>query len=181
MSSTLAYADRATRLALTPSRRVAAGSALLATACVLGLVEAALPGLPFAPWLRFGLANIAVVIALALFGGRTAAVVSIGRVGVVGLATGSLLGPTSLLAAAGALASLTVMWLLARTIPGASPVSWSAAGSAAHVLAQFAVASALLGSASLLVLAPPSMLVALLLGAAVGALALVIVSRLQHG
>lgn len=181
MSSTLAYADPSARVALSPSRRVAAGSALLATACVLGLVEASLPGLPFAPWLRFGLANIAVVIALALFGVRTAAIVSVGRVGVVGLATGSLLGPTSLLAISGALASLAVMWLLARAVPGTSPVSWSAAGSAAHVLAQFVVASAMLGGTSLVVLAPPSMLVALLLGAAVGSLALVVVSRLQHG
>jgi heptaprenyl diphosphate synthase len=160
---------------------VAAGSALLAVACVLGLVEAALPGLPFAPWLRFGLANIAVVIALALFGGRVAAVVSIGRVGIVGLATGTLLGPTSVLAAAGAMASLAAMWVIARHVPGASPVSWSAAGSAAHVLAQFLVASVLLGSGSLLVLAPPSVLVALVLGALVGYLALIAVSRLRIG
>ncbi len=181
MSSTLAYDDRVGDATLTPSRRVAAGSALLAVACVLGLVEAALPGLPFAPWLRFGFANIAVVIALAIFGGRIAAVVSIGRVAIVGLATGSLLGPTSVLAAAGAAASLAVMWLLARHVPGASPVSWSAAGSAAHVVAQFGVASALLGTGSLLVLAPPSVLVALLLGAFVGYLALVAASRLRNG
>lgn len=181
MSSTLAFADGTRGTALTPSRRVAAGSALLAVACVLGLVEAALPGLPFAPWLRFGFANIAVVIALALFGGRTAAVVSIGRVGIVGLATGSLLGPTSVLAAAGALASLGVMWVLARSVPGTSPVSWSAAGSAAHVVAQFAAASALLGSGSLLVLAPPSVLAALVLGALVGYLALIAISRLRNG
>lgn len=181
MSSTLAYADRTRGAALTPSRRVAAGSALLAVACVLGLVEAALPGLPFAPWLRFGLANIAVVIALALFSGRVAAVVSIGRVGIVGLATGTLLGPTSVLAAAGAMASLAAMWVIARHVPGASPVSWSAAGSAAHVLAQFLVASVLLGSGSLLVLAPPSVLVALVLGALVGYLALIAVSRLRIG
>lgn len=181
MISTLVYADRVGGSSLTPSRRVAAGAALLAVASILGLVEAALPGLPFAPWLRFGLANVAVVVALALFGGRIAAVVSFGRVGIVGLATGSLLGPTSVLAAVGALASLAAMWLIARHIPGATPVSWSAAGSAAHVLAQFLAASVLLGSGSLLVLAPPSVLVALILGALVGYLALLAVSRLRNG
>jgi heptaprenyl diphosphate synthase len=181
MSSTLAFADRSADVVLTPSRRVAAGSALLAVACVLGLVEAALPGVPFAPWLRFGFANIAVVIALALFGVKMAAVVSVGRVGIVGLATGSLLGPTSVLAAAGALASLVAMWVLARHVPGTSPVGWSAAGSAAHVAAQLLAASVLLGSGSLLVLVPPSMLVALVLGALVGYLALIAASRLRIG
>ncbi len=180
MDSTPAYADLL-GAAASPSRRVAGASALLATACVLGLLEAALPGLPFAPWLRFGFANIAVVVALAAFGPGTAAVVSLGRVGIVGLATGSLFAPASAMAAAGAVASLVVMAALSRHVPATSPISWSAAGSAAHVLAQFAAAAAILGSGSLFLIAPPSVLVALILGALVGYLAQVAVSRFRVG
>lgn len=179
MASTLAYADSAQAVVVSPSRRVAVTAALLATACVIGLVEAAIPGLPFAPWLRLGLANVAVVIALATFGPRTAALVGLGRVGVVGLATGTLFGPTSAMAAAGAFCALGVMWALKRGVPTTTAVGWSAAGSAAHVAAQFLVASVLLGSGSVIVLAPVSVLVALILGAVVGYLALVVASRLH--
>lgn len=179
MASTLAYADSARATVGSPSRRVAITSALLATACVIGLVEAAVPGLPFAPWLRLGLANVAVVIALAAFGLKAAAPVSLGRVVVVGLATGSLLSPASVMAAAGAVCALVVMWALKRCVPSTTAVGWSAAGSAAHVAAQFVVASALLGSSSIIVLAPVSVLVALILGAVVGYLARIVASRLH--
>jgi heptaprenyl diphosphate synthase len=160
---------------------VATGAALLALACILGLVEAALPSVPLAPWLHLGLANVAVVVALALSGAGVAAVVSLGRVLIVGLATGSLASPPFAMAATGALASLAVMWALAVGVPSLSVVGWSAAGSAAHVLGQFFVAAALLGSDSLLVLAPPSVLLALLLGAVVGTLARTAVSLIASG
>ncbi|MBN1193709.1 MAG: Gx transporter family protein, partial [Coriobacteriia bacterium] len=144
------------------------GSSLLALACVIGLVEAWLPGVPFAPWLRLGLANIAVVIALIVSGARTAVVVGLGRIAIVGLATGTLATPVFAISLAGALASLAAMWTSARYLKGLSPVGWSAAGSAAHVLAQFVAAGMLLGTGSLMVLAPPSVLVAVFLGALVG-------------
>lgn len=180
MHSTPACAEPVAVHSSAPSRRVTTTALLLAGACVLGLVEAALPGIPLLPWLRFGLANIAVVVALAAFGIRVAAVVSIGRVLIVSLATGSLATPAFAMALAGALLSLLVMWLLASRSPGLSAVGWSAAGSAAHVVAQFAVAGALLGTHSLLLLAPPSVLAALLFGALTGSLARLLVSRLPH-
>ena len=179
MASTLAYAEAVRVGVVSPSHRVATTSALLATACAIGLVEAALPGLPFAPWLHLGLANVAVVIALAAFGLKSAALVSIGRVGVVGLATGSLLSPASAMAGAGAIAALAAMWCLRRVVPTTTAVGWSAVGSAAHVAAQFVAASVLLGSSALIVLAPLSVLVALILGALVGYLASIVVSRLR--
>lgn len=164
----------------TVSRRVTTGSGLLAVACVLGLVEAAMPGLPLAPWLRLGLANIAVVVALAVADGATAAVVGLGRVVIVGLATGTLGTPVGLIAIAGATASLGVMWALSSRGDVFSLVGWSAAGSAAHVLAQLLVAGSLVGSWSLMALAPVSVLIALPLGALTGLLARTIVSRLTE-
>jgi uncharacterized membrane protein len=162
------------------SRRVAVGSGLLAVACVLGLIEAAMPGLPLAPWLKLGFANIAVVVALAVADGATAAIVSLGRVVIVGLATGTLGTPVGLIAVAGAIASLGVMWALSSRGDAFSLMGWSAAGSAAHVLAQLVMAGPLVGSWSLMALAPASVLIALPLGALTGYLARTIVSRLTE-
>ncbi|MBN2247848.1 MAG: Gx transporter family protein [Coriobacteriia bacterium] len=161
------------------SRPMALTAGLLAVASVLGLVEAALPGLPVVPWLKLGLANIAVVVALVVSGGRTACVVSIGRVLIVGLAAGTLGSPAFAISAAGATVSLAVMWALSRAGRVFSPIGWSAAGSAAHVAAQFCAAAWVLGSWSILVLAPLSVLLALPLGALTGWLARTIVSRLR--
>lgn len=161
------------------ARPVATAAGLLAVASILGLVEAALPGLLFVPWLKLGLANIAVVVALAVSGGRTAAAVSLGRVAIVGFAAGTLGSPAFVIGAAGAVVSLAVMWALSRAGGLFSPVGWSAAGSVSHVLAQFAAAAWLLGTWSVVALAPVSVLVALPLGALTGFLAQVVVSRLQ--
>lgn len=166
---------------VSPAATVARGSALLAVACVLGLVESWLPGMPLTPWLRLGLANIPVVVALAMGAPRMAASVSVGRLVIVGLASGSLATPASAMAAAGALASLLVMWALSRRAVRLTPVGWSAAGSAAHVVAQFIAAGAILGTWSVLRLAPPSVLVALFLGAVIGTLARIVVSRVRPG
>lgn len=181
-SSTLASADRARiRSVAIPSREVALGSALLAAAVVLGLVEASIPGIPIAPWLKLGLANAAVVVALVASGTRMAAVVSIGRVGIVGLATGSLGTPVFAMALAGALAALAVMSVAHHSMRGLSTVGLSAIGSAGHVVAQFLAAGYLLHSWSLLGLLPPSVIIALAVGAFVGYLARIAVSRLSLG
>lgn len=177
--SMLASAEAHPRVAVYTSRSIAITSGLLAVAAVLGLVEAALPGLPMAPWLKLGLANIAVVVALATFGGRAAAAVSVGRVLIVGLATGMIGSPVFVIGAAGAFASLLVMWALSRAGRVFSPVGWSVAGSAAHVAAQFVAAAWVLGEISIISLAPLSVLIALPLGAITGSLAHTVVSRLR--
>jgi len=177
--STLASAEiPAARLVSDSTRRTAIGAALLACACVLGLVESSLPAVLPVPWLRLGLANVAVVAALVLAGRRAALLVAVGRVVLVGLVSGTLGGPVTLIAAAGALASFGVMCLLASFGTRYSMVGWSAAGSAAHVVAQFGAAALVLDSGALLVLAPASVIVALGLGVATGTLARSIVSRL---
>lgn len=177
--SMLVSAESRTALRPFSARPIAMTAGLLAVASVLGLVEAALPGLFFVPWLKLGLANIAVVVALAVSGGRTAAVVGLGRVAIVGFAAGTLGSPAFVISAAGAVASLAVMWALFRAGGVFSPVGWSAAGSAAHVVAQFGAAAWLLGTGSIVALAPLSVLVALPLGALTGSLARIVVSRLQ--
>ena len=112
---------------------LASTALLVALGAILGLVEGAvIPPLPV-PGVRIGLANIAVVLALALLGPGPALRVGVGRVLIVALAGGTLGGPAFAMALVGALAAWGVMAALARFAPGVSPLGWSVAGAAAHV------------------------------------------------
>lgn len=159
--------------------RVLASTALLiALGAVLGLVEGSVvPPLPV-PGVRLGLANIAVVLALALLGPGPALRVGMGRVLIVALAGGTLGGPAFAMALLGALAAWGVMAALARFSPDVSPLGWSVAGAAAHVLAQLVVVAVLLGTAAPLLMAPLSLALALFCGLAVGYSTRLLLSRL---
>ena len=178
-ASTPSFAEnpRARAATVVPAGRVTVAAALLGAACLLSLVESMLPPIAGLPWLRLGLGNIAVVVALLVAGPGTALAVSGGRLMVMSVLGGTLGGPAFVMAFAGAVASLGVMWVLSRR-PHLTAVGWSAAGAVAHMGAQFAVASVLLSSTWLLALLPASGLVALALGALVGHLALSVSSRL---
>ena len=157
---------------------VARTALLAAAASVLGYAETVLlPVLPV-PGMRVGIANLAVVIALVLVGSYGALIVSIARVLIVGMATGSLLGPASLLALAGAVVAWGAMVLAIRLGRGAfSVIGVSLAGSFAHVIAQLVVASLLVGTLHPLALAPVSLAAALCAGAAIGYSAHLLLSR----
>ncbi|MCE5190441.1 MAG: Gx transporter family protein [Actinomycetia bacterium] len=177
MDSTLSR-DRALALrAPAGTRRLVKAGVLLAGASVLGLLEAAIAS-PI-PGVRFGLANIAVMVALVSLGEGPALTVSLLRVGVVGLATGSLLGPTSLLAISGALASWAAMSVALRSRVGFSLVGVSIAGATAHVAAQFAAAALMTGAAGVVLIAPPALLASLPFGIATGFAARLVISRLE--
>jgi heptaprenyl diphosphate synthase len=151
---------------------------LLSVAVILGYVESVvLPPLPV-PGLRLGLANIAVVVALATFGLRAAAIVSLGRVFLVALALGTLGSPSFVLALGGAVAALVLMALLSRAGSTFSVVGWSVAGSAAHVSAQLAVAVLIVGSNSPLLLMPVALGLSVPLGLTVGHIARLLLSRI---
>lgn len=178
-SSTPSFASHVMVAAPRSTGALARAACLLAMGSVLGLVESWLvPALPI-PGVRLGLANLAVVLAIVLVGDGRALAVSVGRVIIVGAATGSLGGPGSALAAGGALAAWTVMVSLCR-LGGErfSVVGWSAAGSAAHVLAQIGVACALAGSLAPMFVAPVSVLAGLVFGVIIGYLALLLLSRI---
>jgi len=165
----------------THSARLAAETALLLTlASVLGYAESALlPPLPV-PGLRLGLANLAVVLAFLRLGRPRALLVSLGRVVVVGVATGTLFGPVGALSSGGALASWAVMALLTRAEGRFTAIGWSVAGSAAHVVAQLFIASALVGSAAVVSLAPFSLALSLPTGLAIGLSARTVISRVSR-
>lgn len=159
------------------TRRVVLTGVLLALACVLGLAESVI-GSPV-PGVHLGLANIAVLIALYECGAGAAVAVSLLRVAIVGLATGTLMGPATGLAFAGAAAAWTAMALVKAAGDRFSIVGVSAAGAVAHVAAQFAMAAVLVGSIGVARLATPALLLSLLLGLAIGLAARYVLSRLE--
>jgi heptaprenyl diphosphate synthase len=155
---------------------VAEDGAMLALACVLGIVESWIPS-PV-PGIRLGLANAAVLVVLLRGGWARAARVSLARVAIVGVATGTLLGPVSALSLAGAAASVACMALAAR-LGGLSTLGISVAGAFSHVAAQLAAASVLVASGAVAALATPALLASLPLGLVTGSVAGALISRLE--
>ena len=153
---------------------------LLAVASVIGYLETVMWPPLLVPGLKLGLANIAVIIALVSLGPARAAAVSIGRVFVVALASGTVGGPVFAMSLAGAAASLAVMVALRRFGPVFSVVGWAVAGSATHCLAQLAVAAILVGSVAPLALAPLSLGLSLPSGLAIGCTARLLISRMPR-
>lgn len=80
---------------------------LSAYALALHGIEALLPS-PI-PWLRFGLANIITLTALVLFGFRTALMITLIRVVLGSMVTGTFLGPSFILSLGGGLAGTCAM------------------------------------------------------------------------
>lgn len=160
-------------------RALAFTALLMALAAVLGYLEAvALPPLLPVPGLRIGLANIAVLVALAVLGSRSALVVTLGKVFIVGLATGLIASPVVWMSLAGSLAAWYVMSVLSRRGDSFSVVGWSVGGAAAHVVAQLIVASMLIQSWAPLFLAPISIASSVVAGLAIGFIARLLLSRL---
>lgn len=93
------------------------------------------------PWLRLGLANIITLVALMLYGLRTAMMVTLIRVILASIFTGTFLGPAFMLSFAGGVCSTAAMgltYLLCRNLFG--PVGLSLIGALFHNIAQLALA-----------------------------------------
>lgn len=112
---------------------------LSAYALALHGFEALLP-MPV-PWLRIGLANIITLVALLLYGFRTALAVTVIRVTLASMFTGTFLGPSFVLSLGGGLSSTAAMGLVhtvSKNLFG--PVGLSLWGSLFHNLAQLFLA-----------------------------------------
>ena len=112
---------------------------LAALAIGIHVLESSFP-MPI-PGVKPGFANIITVATLILYGWKTAAWVSGLRVLVGSLIIGSFLTPTFVLSAAGAIASLTILFL-ASALPGVKfgPVGYCLLAAIAHMLAQIITA-----------------------------------------
>jgi heptaprenyl diphosphate synthase len=153
---------------------------LAALAISIHIAESALPS-PL-PGIKPGLANVITIIALVLFGWRTAVWVSLLRVLAGSLLIGSFLTPTFMLSLSGALASLVAIALGTR-LPGEgfSPIGYSLVAAQAHMLGQFMAAYWLfIPHAALLNLLPLFMTAALVFGLVSGTIACAMLERLNY-
>ncbi len=113
----------------------------LLSAYAVGLhsIEALIPS-PV-PWLRFGFANIITLTTLILYGLKAGMTVTLIRVIVASLFTGTFLGPAFALSLGGGVSSTLVMWS-AKVVFGRifGPVGLSLLGALAHNITQLFLA-----------------------------------------
>lgn len=144
-------------------------SLLVSVGMILYVLEVHIPQ-PL-PWARVGLANVATLMALVLFGFWEALTVVLVRIFLGSLVTGTLLSPIFPFALGGGLASLVCMGLAHRYLqPAFSVVGISVLGALAHNLAQLYLAFCLyIHRGEILFLLPLLLLSTVLTGFFVGA------------
>lgn len=131
------------------------------------------------PWMKLGLANLAVLLALLIQGPAAALVVQLAKWLVGSLLAGSLGGPAFVIAGAAGLGSWAAM-ALARRWTGRlfSPLGLSLIGAAVHQTLQLGTAGLYIQQLGLLALLPLSLLSALVSGALIGLLAGAILGKM---
>ncbi|MFC1683147.1 Gx transporter family protein [Candidatus Zixiibacteriota bacterium] len=152
-------------------------SMLVSVGLILYILETNIPQ-PL-PWARIGLANLAALMALVLWGFWEALAVALGRIVLGSLITGALLSPVFPFALAGGLASLVVMGLSWRFLrPIFSVVGVSILGALAHNIAQLYLAYVLyIQRGQIFYLLPLLLLSTVLSGFFVGAVVALVTGR----
>lgn len=124
------------------------------------------------PWMKLGLGNVAVVLALLAYGPAAALAVTLIKLVAGSLVTGGFAGPAFAIGGGAGLASWGAMALVRRCTGRLfSPVGLSIIGAAVHQTAQLGVAWLYLRQAGLFSLLPLSLAGALCSGALIGLLA----------
>ena len=156
------------------TRRLVFLAMTVAVAMVLSFVESQIPAFVAVPGVKVGLANLAVIFALFVFGTWEAFAVSLVRVLLVSLLFGNAVG--WLYSLSGAVLSLCVM-LLFRRVGRFSVVGISVAGGVAHNVGQILAAMAVLRSEGVLFYLPPLLLSGVISGTVIGIASALLVER----
>ena len=151
--------------------------AILAAACLLlAAIDYLIP--KPVPFIRLGLANLPILIALKLFGIRQIASIAVLKIVGQGLITGMLFSYVFLLSAAGTISSVVVMVLIYKSLsPSISLLGVSVAGALASNLAQLVLASAVVFGPGVWVLAAPFLVTGTITSIVLGLLANQFISR----
>ena len=151
---------------------------LLGSAAVILFVFEALAPRPL-PWMKLGLGNLPVLLALLVDGTAAAFAVSAVKLLVGGLLSGSLGGPAFFIGGGAGLGSLLVMASVRRVAPKLfSPIGLSILGALTHQLVQLFLAWIYIGQFGIFSLLPLFLLSGLLSGALIGLLAVWVQGRL---
>ncbi len=161
-----------------PPHRIAHIAVLASVGTILFALENQIPH-PI-PWFRLGIGNVAVLLALFIYGPMEAVLVALLKFLLGNLISGRLLGPSFILSGAGTAAAVSAMVLAALFIyPRLSIVGVSLLGAFSHDMAQIAVASAVIVKRPLLPLVPPVILSGTVTGLAIGFLSHIVVVKLR--
>lgn len=144
---------------------------LMASAAIVLFAFESLAPKPL-PWMKLGLGNLPVLVALVSFGAGPALAVSATKLVVGGLLSGGFAGPAFVIGGGAGLASWLVMAAV-RRVGGRlfSVVGLSIWGALAHQLSQLVLASIYIGHSGLFALVPLALFSALVSGGAIGLLA----------
>lgn len=161
-------ADKKKRARTSPALRVARVAVLVALAMIFSYVESLIPLHFGVPGIKLGLANLTVVVALALLHPAEAFLVSAIRIALLSLLFGN--GASIIYSLAGGLLSFLVMFLLMKT-KKFSVYGISVAGGVSHNVGQIAAAAVILGSGRIVYYLPVLMIAGILTGLLIGFLA----------
>ena len=151
------------------TRRLTRTGLLAAAAVVLFIFEGVAPR-PL-PWMKLGLGNLPVMVALMSYGPLAALSVSVLKLFIGGLLSGSLANPTFLIGAGAGICSWSVM-SVARSVGGTvfSAVGLGIWGAVTHQVAQLVLAYIYIGHWGIWTLMPVALLGGLISGILIGLL-----------
>ena len=156
------------------THKVALMGVLTAATIVIAIIESYIPNVGI-PGVKFGLANIMILVTLFELGVGESIFISIARVIVIGLARGSIFSMTFLMSLTGAVFSLGIMILFHLIIKKFSIIGISVIGALFHVLGQIIIAMLFLESAYVLFYLPIIALSAIITGIFVGVVSMLII------
>ena len=149
-------------------RKITRISILLSLSIVLSIVESLIPIFNgIIPGLKIGLANVAIMVALYVYGIKEAAFVSIARIFIVGMLRTGLFNITFLFSLSGAIFSLILMFIAKKTNIF-SIIGVSIIGSIFHTIGQLIVAFVIVKNANILYYLPFLLLFAIPTGLFIG-------------
>lgn len=155
---------------------VAIVGVMAAFAAILSYVEAIISFSIWIPGVKIGLANIAIVVVLHLYGAKEALAVNVVRIIVVGLLFGNMF--SIFFSLAGALTSFITMVLVKKT-DWFTILGVSVTGGVAHNLGQMIVASIVVDTYSVLYYMPALMIAGIITGIVIGIVGNLIVKYME--
>ena len=158
------------------TKKIATLGVIAAFGAILSYIEAIISFGIFIPGVKLGLANIAVIIALYIYGYKDAIIINLVRIIVVGLIFGNLFSIS--FSIAGALISYVIMALLKR-IDIFSPIGVSVAGGVAHNVGQLLIAALVIESYSVINYMPILIFAGIICGLIIGIVSNVVIRYLS--
>lgn len=158
------------------AEKVAVIGVISSFAAILSYIEVLVSFGVFIPGVKLGLANIAVVVAMYIYGLKFALFVNIIRIIVVGLLFSNVF--SILFSIAGALISFLVMAIL-KKIDIFSPIGVSVAGGVSHNIGQIMIAGLIISSYSIVNYIPVLMIAGIICGFIIGFIGLIMIKYLN--